>query len=107
MFILFRYRNFCLLFAFLYLQLWARAEDFPVVTPHAKATILYDKAAPAIDSITAYLLAADIERLTNYHPQVITDFSKAKGNTIVIGSIQSSLVQKFISKQSSLYKNLI
>jgi hypothetical protein len=84
----------------------AQKNLFPVVTKDGKVTIVFDNHGPKLDSIAAHLLANDIEMVTGYKPDVITDVSKAKGNIIVIGNIQSKLVQKFIKQPSSVYKNL-
>jgi hypothetical protein len=100
------FAKFVLVLLFVPMQQLARAADFPVVTSTSKVTILYDK-TQAIDSITAHLLAEDIERVTGYLPAIVTDLSKARGNLIVIGAIQSFFIQKFISKQSAFYKNLV
>ncbi|MEO6674760.1 MAG: glycosyl hydrolase 115 family protein, partial [Ginsengibacter sp.] len=66
----------------------------------------YDNKALKLDSIAANLLADDIERVTSFRPIVITDFAKAKGNVIVIGSIQSPLIKKLVGAQSDFYKKL-
>ncbi|HVF97075.1 MAG TPA: glycosyl hydrolase 115 family protein, partial [Flavisolibacter sp.] len=44
--------------------------------------------------------------VSGYKPFVVTEVSKAKDAVIVVGSVQSMLVQKFIGKESNLYKNL-
>lgn len=85
----------------------AQKNIFSIVSKNTKVTIVYDKHAAKLDSISAYLLSGDIEMVTGYKPDVITDVSKAKSNIIVIGSIQSNLVQKFIRQQSLVYKNLL
>lgn len=80
---------------------------FQIVTGKVKVSIVYDNGSAKLDSISANLLAEDIEKVTSYRPEVITDVSKAKGNIIVIGNIQSVLVQKLIGKQSPAYKKLL
>lgn len=75
----------------------ATAQQFPVVTANSKVSILYDAAGARLDSIAAHLLAQDIASVTGYKPKVITDVAAAKGNVIVIGGVQSALVQKFTS----------
>lgn len=72
---------------------------FEIVTKTEKATILYSKQDSALDSISAYLLAEDIFKITNYKPNVITNIKQAKGNVIVIGSINSKLITSFIHKK--------
>ncbi len=79
---------------------------FPIVTSKVKISIVYDNHSAKLDSIAANLLAEDIEKVTSYKPEVITDISKAKGNIIVIGNIQSRLIRNFISVQSPVHKNL-
>lgn len=102
----FHFKNFIIVFICLHLCLSVTAIGFPAVTINSKATILYDGKGPALDSISAHLLAEDIERVTNYLPRVINDISQAKGDIIVVGNIRSQLIQKFISNQSFAYKRL-
>lgn len=85
----------------------AQKTVFSIVTEATKASIVYDPQGPKLDSISAQLLAKDIERVTSYKPKVNTDISKVKGNVIIIGNIQSALIRKFIHPQSSVYKNLL
>src|SRR5687768_12482409 len=84
----------------------AQKGVFPIVTKTVKVSILYDKQAPEIDSISANLLAEDIERVTSFKPAVITEIAKAKGNIIVIGAFTSSVVRSFLGRQSAVYKKL-
>src|SRR6476620_4010196 len=79
---------------------------FSFATKDNSMMILYSKEGPKLDSIAAHLLAEDIERVTGQKSNLINDAAMAKGNVIVIGNIASHLVQKFISKQSSFYKNI-
>ena len=100
------YRLF-FIFAFIFAtHLSAQKNVFPIVTKHDKVIIVYDSKAPQPDSIAANLLAADIERITDYKPTIVTELSKAKGNIIVIGSIHSTLIQKLEGSASSFYKQL-
>src|SRR5688572_22903200 len=84
----------------------AQKTAFPIVTQTMKVSIIYDRKAPKLDSLTANLLAEDIERVTSYKPAVLTDVTKAKGNVIVIGTIESPLIQKFAAVQSAFSKKL-
>lgn len=84
----------------------AQKAVYPIVTKDAKVSIVYNKNASKLDSIAANLLANDIERVTSYKPTVLTDVAKARESVIIIGSIQSPLVQKFIGKQSPNFQNL-
>ena len=68
--------------------------------------ILYSKEGTKLDSIAAHLFAKDIERVTGHQPKVITDVANATGSVIVIGHIESTLIQRFVGKQSSLYQKL-
>ncbi len=77
-----------------------QAQDFSFTQKEGPVTILYGKAAPALDSIAAGLLAEDIARVTDRKPGVVTDVAEARGNVIVIGNIASPLVQKFRGTQS-------
>jgi hypothetical protein len=85
----------------------AQKNTFPIVTPVGNVSIVYDAAASKLDSIAANLLAKDIERVTSFKPLVTNDLSKVKGNVIVLGNIQSSLIKKIIDPQGSVYKNLL
>src|SRR5687767_10618172 len=85
----------------------AQKNGFPIFTKASKVSIIYDNKSTKLDSIAANLLAEDIERVTSFKPQVMTDISKANGNVIVIGNVQSALIQKFISTQSSVHKSLL
>src|SRR5678810_486662 len=85
----------------------AQKTQLALVTKTSKVTIVYNKDAPQLDSISANLLAEDIERVTSTKPLVTTDFLTVSGNIIVIGHIQSLLIRKFISVQSSAYKKLL
>lgn len=73
--------------------------SFEIYSANTHSFILYDKKEPALDSICAYLLAEDIFRVTNFKPQVITDFKKAKGNVIVIAGINSKLAERFLVRK--------
>ncbi|MCS3797206.1 glycosyl hydrolase 115 family protein [Niastella sp. OAS944] len=84
----------------------AQHATFPIVTKANKVTIVYDKNGPALDSILANLLAEDIERVTSCKPRVITAVSEAKGNVIVIGSVELALIKKIVGEQSGFIKQL-
>lgn len=91
----------------LFLAQHANAQNFSLVKKGHVCMIIYSKEGPKLDSISANLLAEDIERVTSYKPKVITDLAKAKGNIIVIGNIQSGFIRKFISVQSPIYRKLL
>ena len=74
---------------------------FEVVTSTEKASIIYDKHGSPLDSITAHLLASDIERVSGYLPKLITDLNLSSNNAIVIGNKQSALIQSFLGKDNS------
>src|SRR6478752_7115406 len=86
----------------------ARAQQqlFPVVTKTTHVSIVYNNKGVKLDSIAANLLADDIERVTSFRPVVLTNLAKAKGNVIVIGSIQSTLIKKLIGIQSAFVEKL-
>lgn len=101
--------NYCCLPVFVLLISYgaaAQKSTFPIVTKSSKVSIIYDNKAPKLDSISAHLLAEDIERVTSFRPKVMTDIGKAKGNVIVIGSIQLPLIQKLVGGQSAFSKKL-
>ncbi|WMI66295.1 glycosyl hydrolase 115 family protein [Aestuariibaculum sp. YM273] len=73
-----------------------QSAAFEIYTQTKKTVILYDKASP-LDSITSNLLAEDIFKVTNYKPEVITNIDDAKGHVIVIGALESELINQFLS----------
>ncbi|MFG6687290.1 glycosyl hydrolase 115 family protein [Mariniflexile sp. HNIBRBA6329] len=77
-----------------------KLPDFEIFTSQNQAIILYNKNKSKLDSITAHLLAEDIFKVTNYKPEVITNINQAKGNVIVIGTINSKLIASFINKKN-------
>jgi len=101
-------KSYCLLVFVLCCAQCADAQEntFPIFTEMAKASILYDKQAPKLDSIAANLLAADIERVTSYRPPVLTNVAQAKGNVIVIGAVQSAWVTKLLGKEVAFMEKL-
>lgn len=72
------------------------AQTFDIFTKGQQASIVYDPAGPSLDSISAGLLQADIEKVCGVAPQVLNDISGAEGNVIVIGNINSGLIRKLI-----------
>src|SRR5689334_12144633 len=77
-----------------------------LVSKSIKVSIVYDSSAPKLDSISAHLLASDIQQVTGYQPQVFTDLSKAKGNVIAIGALGSTLIEKLLPEGAPLRKGL-
>jgi hypothetical protein len=65
------------------------------VTDKSTVTIFFSKNSSSLDSITAQLLAKDIESISGKHPIVTTDFEKLKGNVIILGVKNKSVAQKF------------
>jgi hypothetical protein len=94
------------LFLLLSLPFVTWAQTFSITNKDKGVMILYSKAGPALDSIAAHLLANDMKLVTGKLPVVITDVVNATGNVIVIGNLTSTLVQRFISKKSSIYQGL-
>ncbi|REA64445.1 hypothetical protein DSL64_02530 [Dyadobacter luteus] len=80
------------------LPIVASAAQFELVTAKNKVTIYYQKGEYKLDSITAHLLASDIELVSGYQPKVLTDISNAKGNIIIIGRAESALVKNVGNK---------
>jgi hypothetical protein len=74
--------------------------SFEIYTKKQQAVILYDKEGTTLDSITGYLLADDIFKVTGFKPKVVTNIKEAEGNVIVIGTISSKLIQKFLNKKN-------
>ncbi|MBE7171670.1 MAG: glycosyl hydrolase 115 family protein [Williamsia sp.] len=101
------YRTLFFLVLFISRGAWAQLSPFPLVTKAAKVSVVYDPAAPRLDSILAGLLADDIERVSSFKPAVITDPARASGNIIVIGTVQSRLVQQFLKGQAAFSRQLV
>ncbi|MEL0457358.1 glycosyl hydrolase 115 family protein [Flavobacteriaceae bacterium SZ-1-7] len=82
-------------------------DTFEIFTSTNKSVILYNKTMGDLDSITAYLFADDVFKITGYRPEVISNINDAKGNVIVIGGIESDLVGHFFEKAeiNSNFKN--
>lgn len=77
-------------------------KNFTIFSKEKSATILYPKDSK-FDSLISNLLAADISKVTNIKPRIETNIEKVKGNVIVIGSVNSDLIKKFI--QNNLRKD--
>lgn len=75
---------------------------FEIYTSKHQAVILFDKTASPLDSITAHFLAEDVFKITGYKPKVISKLKEAKGNVIVIGEMNSALINKFLKKRKSV-----
>jgi hypothetical protein len=97
--------NFCIgVFFFLVSgSAGARPVSFDMVTRQTKVCIVYAVGDHILDEIAANLLARDIQRVSGYLPKVYDDISKAKGNVIIIGTVNS----KLISSLHNTYLNQI
>src|SRR5690349_8226474 len=93
---------YSLLFLLL-LPFLATAQSFSFDTKAEGLTILYSQQEPKLDSISAQLLADDIEQVIGKRPKISSNLAGVKGNVIVVGNITSDLMQQFIPKQSLLY----
>ncbi|MDT3401923.1 glycosyl hydrolase 115 family protein [Mucilaginibacter terrae] len=69
------------------------AIPFELVTPKSKVSIVYAANDHKLDSIAAGLLAADIQRVSGYLPKIYTSITEAKGNVIIIGTVNSQLIK--------------
>ncbi len=101
-------RSFYLLFLACFVSnvIIAQKNFFPIATQTEKATIVYNPNASKLDSISANLLAEDVERVTGFKLTVTTDMAQAKGNLIVIGTVQSPLIKSMAGKQLPLLQKL-
>ncbi|WP_445736223.1 glycosyl hydrolase 115 family protein [Mariniflexile sp.] len=70
-------------------------QKFDIYTDAHKVSIVYSAEGPALDSITANLLAQDIKQVTGFLPPVLVGAKNIKGNVIVVGGLNSSLVRYF------------
>lgn len=82
-----------------------KAQQFSLVDKSTVVSIVYDRKGPALDSIAAGLLAADIKMITGVNPVILHDLSSTKGNVILIGNIQSENIKKLIG--NSMYDSLL
>lgn len=81
-------------------KIYKNQPRFEIFTPNNQTVILYDKNGTSLDSIISYQLAEDIYKVTDYRPKVITNIKKAYGNVIVIGELQSVLINRLLSKET-------
>ncbi|MEN3323241.1 glycosyl hydrolase 115 family protein [Mariniflexile soesokkakense] len=77
-----------------------KLPGFEIFTSQNQAIILYNKNNGKLDSISAHLLAEDIFKVTNYKPEIITNIKQAKGNVIVIGTINSKLITSLLGEKA-------
>lgn len=77
------------------------AQTFDLFTQTERATIVYDSKGPALDSISAYLLKDDIAKVCGRAPEVLKDLTKAKGNVIIIGNVNSHLISGLLPGSSA------
>ncbi|WP_185957287.1 glycosyl hydrolase 115 family protein [Gracilimonas mengyeensis] len=67
--------------------------QFIIADEDEAASIVYDIQNTALDSITACLLAKDIEAVSGHRPEIYTTLEGVKGNVIVLGDITSDLIK--------------
>ncbi|TXK49860.1 hypothetical protein FVR03_05950 [Pontibacter qinzhouensis] len=84
----------------------ASAQDFVLVSADTKVQLVYDPTEAKLDSITAHLLAQDIELVTGYRPLVRTSLSQATGNVILIGKAESGMVKQVLGSQPEMTGSL-
>lgn len=77
-----------------------------MVTATEKVTIVYDGQEALLDSVSANLLADDIERVTSYRPVVSNDLASVKGNIIAIGAVGSPLMQEFSAHAKTVFSGI-
>ncbi len=80
---------------------FSQTEAFNIYSNARMATIFYDAKGNSLDSISANLLADDIERTTGHRPEVKPVVKKVSGHAILIGTINSSFIQKHFYKKTS------
>src|SRR5690349_8483158 len=100
------YRFLVVWFVFFISYIQTRAQDFTIVSSALKTCIVYDAAGSPTDSVSAHLLAKDIEQVTGYLPKIYTDLSAASGNAIVIGNYKSALIASVSTNKYAKYKTL-
>ncbi|AVR45623.1 hypothetical protein C7S20_10300 [Christiangramia fulva] len=68
-------------------------KKFTIIKGNEVASIVYDKDGSSLDSISAYLLAEDIFRISGKRPKVSSGIKKNGGNLILIGELNSELIK--------------
>lgn len=81
---------------FLFFCVHLNAQNFEILSPKYKITLVYHHNSDKLDSILAYTLANDIFTITGYRPLVLDNIKNAKGNVIVLES----------AKKRSFFKQL-
>lgn len=71
--------------------------QFKIADKHQVISIVYDIENSELDSISANLLARDINAVTDKYPMVFNSMDNVKGNVIVIGDINSDLINSQIN----------
>ncbi|MCG9970023.1 glycosyl hydrolase 115 family protein [Christiangramia crocea] len=90
-------------------------KEFEIAGKDEISSIIYDENGSSLDSISAYLFAEDILKITNKKPEVSTSIGKDQVNYILIGELESPMITKFLDpnavseefknqKESFLYK---
>ena len=80
-------------------------EKQDIVTNAGKVSIVYAAKAKKLDSIAAHLLAGDIKAVTGVRPVVTNDIAKVSGNVIIIGAVNSPLIQSLKDKINKKYNH--
>ncbi len=70
--------------------------QFTIADKEEVVSIVYDIENSVLDSIAAYLLAQDIEAVTNKRPKVYTILDNVEGNVIIIGDVTSHLINNYV-----------
>ncbi len=77
-------------------RLYSQKTQFKIRTNNQLASILYNKNGSSLDSISAYLLAEDIHKVTGKKPVVTTNKKDIKGNAIVIGRLGTAIIDNYL-----------
>jgi glycosyl hydrolase family 115 (putative glucuronidase)/glycosyl hydrolase family 115 len=83
------------------------AGSFLLCSSSQPTTICIDKDDDWLVQKAASLLQIDIEKVTGNKPELVNDFKEAKGNVIVIGSIEKSSLIKQLTQQETINVSLL
>lgn len=81
-----------------------REGDFPIVSNGSAASIVVETADPEVCQIAAACLAEDIERVSGIRPPVVHTLAGLTGPVILIGTLESPLLQK-LSESGKIHVN--
>ncbi|MFC1569543.1 glycosyl hydrolase 115 family protein [bacterium] len=73
-------------------------DNYVIYSPNVEPVIIVDSSEVELIRISANLLAGDIELMTGYRPAVLFELSEKISHAIIIGTVNSSMVQQLLKK---------